>query len=364
MKTYIVSAVIGVSLLGAGIASAQTYQVSYPGCSSIVSDLSYGSRGSQVSALQTYLVAQNYSGGGNWMLTGYYGQATTVAVRIFQGLHGLPQTGIADSATRAAMCLPGQGGGSYYGSMYGYNQNYAQNYTVPFNYYNTYPPPFAQGYSGTQYNYNYSYGYPWYTTGYITLTSLSPQSGPIGTNVIVYGYGFSAERNSVRFGNGVIADLRSGDGRTLTFTVPSEISGYGYQPIGLGSYNVSVTNALGQTSNAVPFTITSIGGNTGPISITSVNGPTNLYTGQTGTWAIYVNSPSNTQLTSSVRWGDENYYGYAAAVPQTTYSSNSVTFSHTYQNPGTYTVTFTVTNQNGQQNSSSVTVNVSYRTYY
>src|SRR3989338_5555792 len=111
--------VLGVAFLalGKGIASAQTY---YPtqsygatysatsygtaatGCVTISRDLWYGSRGTDVLMLQSFLVNQNYAGGGSWMVTGYFGAATQTAVRIFQSQRGLSQTGIVDATTRAA----------------------------------------------------------------------------------------------------------------------------------------------------------------------------------------------------------------------------------------------------------------------
>src|SRR3989344_6760905 len=469
MKQVLVFAASISLLFGASAASAQTYYSFYDSvnsgvCASLTSDLSVGSRGASVSTLQIFLVAQNYPGGGNWMITGYYGQATAAAVRIFQSQHGLAQTGIADAATRTAMC-----GGSY--SNYGTNYNYT---------YNPYISPYAGGYGGTQYNYQNTYNtcgaYPYlpigqagfyscytnnssapvltslspayggpgtsvtvYGTGFDSANntvyiggttlrnissyngtalvftmpsnisgsvsvsvgntygvsnaltfqtggspivcgtypygsygtycpppvygqiSINPASGAIGTSVTVYGGSFSRTNNTVHFGNGIIANLNSFDGTSLSFTVPSTISGYGYQPIGLGTYNVSVTNAAGQTSNAVPFTITSIGsGTTGAPTITSVTGPTSLAVNTQGTWTISVNNnQANSYTTTKVNWGDKNVYGASLSAEQTTYvqGNQTLTFAHTYATAGTYTVTFTVTGVNGLSNTSTVTVN-------
>jgi hypothetical protein len=482
----VVSGVVAVSLFGASLASAQTYYsttsygTSSGSCVNLTQNLSYGSRGSQVSALQTFLVAQNYPGGGSWMISGFYGSATMAAVRNFQQAHGLAATGAVDSSTRAAISNCGNG--------YVYNQNQYQ--------YQTYPSSFAQGYGGTQYSYqippytnynnnnynncgtypyyysctNYgstptltslsvtsasagtqviaygsgfdttsntvyvggmtipgvpsngtsiafavpanangtisvsvsnsrgtsnsltlyvsgnSNGYPYpcnnnsqyqyqYQSGYNynyngycppvntgtpTISYLSPNSGAVGTSVTVYGSGFSSSGNTVRFGNGIISNLTSSDGRTVTFTVPSYLTGYGYQPVGLGTYQVSVSNNTGVVSNAVPFTITSVG-SSGTPTIGSVSGPNMLTTGTTGTWSVTVQNPSSTYLTVSVNWGDTGN-GYAnQAAPQTTYASGSTTFTftHAYFTSGNYTVTFTVSNSSGQSAISSATVSVS-----
>ncbi len=206
--------------------------------------------------------------------------------------------------------------------------------------------------------YGYSYNCP-PNTGVPIISYLSPASGSIGTYVTVYGSGFSSTGNTVHFGNGIISNLSSYDGRSVSFTVPSTVSGYGYQPIGLGTYNVSVSNSAGATSNMTPFTITSLGTTVAP-TITSVNGPTSLGVGVSGTWTIAVNNPNAAYLTTSVRWGDEGTYGYQAGAAQTQVQNQAtLAFTHTYYTSGTYTVTFTVSNGADQQNTSSATVYVS-----
>jgi peptidoglycan hydrolase-like protein with peptidoglycan-binding domain len=80
MQKLIVSLVAAATLLSTGVASAQTYYSGSCG-TTYTRDLTVGSRGSDVTSLQSFLVAQNYPGGGSWMITGYYGQATAAAVR-------------------------------------------------------------------------------------------------------------------------------------------------------------------------------------------------------------------------------------------------------------------------------------------
>src|SRR4051812_43355232 len=106
---------IGISLLASFAAMpAFAQQIS---CASVPAGLSTGSHGSAVTGLQRFLVAQNYSGSGSWMITGNYGPATTAAVRIYQGSHGLPQTGSVDARTAAAIGAGcGSGAGSNYSS--------------------------------------------------------------------------------------------------------------------------------------------------------------------------------------------------------------------------------------------------------
>jgi hypothetical protein len=440
----------------------------------LVSDLSFGSKGSQVSQLQTFLVSQNYPGGGSWMITGNFKSATLAAVRTFQQQQGLAITGIVDASTRAAISRVSCGGYSGGYNMYNYSTN---PYTIPFNNYNTntgvnntncyytYPytcnnynnytygnvsisslsvtsgvagagvtihgygfdysnntvnfgtipltgipsvngtsltftvPSYAtsgsvninvvntRGTSNTlafnvsstggcansyPYNnnccngYSGSYGYNCpqnSTTPYVT--SLSPNSGAVGASTTVYGSGFSSQNNMVRFGSGIVSNVPSYNGTSLTFIVPSQLSGYGSQPVTPGAYNISVSNSAGYTSNAISFTVTSYGGSYGAPVINSVNGPTSLATNVQGTWTVQVTNPSSSYMTTSVNWGDTGGGYVNAAAPQTTYQqgSNTLTFTHSYYTAGTYTVIFTVSNSSGQSNTSSATVTVGGGSY-
>ncbi len=456
MNKIIPSALFIVALFGASVASAQT-------CISLTSDLSTGSRGSQVTNLQNFLVSQNYPGGGSWMVTGYYGQATAAAVRNFQQAQGLAMTGSVDSATRAAINAASCG---YLGASssaynpFSYNFN-AYPYTSVYPAYSTYPTgtlsitsmsqntgvpgntvtlygigfdpinnivyfgsqavsgvssngtsltfvvPATYSYGqnqsvelyvsnsrgtsnkmtftlypyGTYYPYNqynqypcstYSYGGSYgcgcsfggygcgATNGIPVASYLSPNSGTVGTWVTVFGSGFSTTGNSVHFGNGIIGNLNSPDGRSVSFVIPAQLTGFGSQAIVAGTYDVSVSNSAGLSSNALPFTITSISSGVAP-SITSVNGPTTLQSGVQGTWTLVVNNPGGSYLTASVNWGDAYVYGASAVAPQTIYSQGqtTLTFTHTYYANGTYSPTFTVSNASAQQNSASASVVVS-----
>ncbi len=513
MKKLIIASA-SVLILLAGVASAQTYYpISSGSCSSISGYLSIGSSGSQVRALQRFLVAQNYPGGGSWMETGTYGQATAAAVRNFQQTHNLPRTGAVDAATLSAIngasCTgaPAQTtplytsqSNPFTSSFYPFNTNpfttsfgnsypsyptYQNNYQTypylypqnqyrynpyPFNYHTyvtptitslsqntgvpgdvvtvygqgfdpwnntvsiggstlpgvssangtslTFTIPFNIGYYGNgaqqlsisnargtsnsvsftinpfggcgSYgpysncggcgNYGYPYngncggcqGYPYSygncggCNGYgscanapISITSIDPQQGGVGSIVTIYGTGFSTTGNTVHFGNGIIAGLNSADGRAVSFVIPSQLTGYGSQPVVVGTYNVSVANALGAQSGAVPFTVTSTG-TSGTPSITSVTGPTSLNTNQSGSWSVTFNNPGSSYVTVAASWGDTGNGYVNMAAPQTIYGTGSqtATFTHAYNNAGTYTIQFTVANQYGSSNSYTSTVYV------
>ena len=384
------------------------------------------------------------------MVTGYFGAATAAGVKNFQRIQGLPQTGMTDGATAAAISrvsCSGNAGGSYqtYPNILTYPAQYSYPYTsyysgttaitslsqntgsagnnitiygvgfdqwnntvnfgntvltnipsqngtslsviVPSNYYayslvgtsvhitvqnsrgtsnavaftvmgNPYPCNIYSSIPCSGCSYPYPLGYNAYCNPQNTATPivnyLSPASGAVGTAVTVYGAGFSTSNNTVRFGSGIIANLGSSDGRAVSFTVPSQLVGYGTQPVTLSTYQVSVTNSFGITSNAVPFLVTALAGGGAPV-ITSVQGPANLATGVQGVWNIAVNTAGNQYLTFSVNWGDQNMYG-ATPQSQLMNSQQTNTLTHTYYSAGTYTITFTVANNFGQQNTYTTTV--------
>ena len=229
-------------------------------------------------------------------------------------------------------------------------------------------PSGTTGCYNSSYNYGYNYNYNYlptgqagnygYSCGQINISSLIPQSGQSGSSVTIFGRGFSTTGNSIYFGQGIISNVSSFNGTTLTFTVPTQL---GSQFVTTGTYPVYVRNASGQTSNTINFNVTSVGsGPTNAPVITSVNGPTSLNVGVQGTWTLNLNAPAGSYVTTSVQWGDENYYGYTATSPQSTYVSGNqaLTFTHTYQQSGTFTVRFTVSGPGGT-NTSTQTVNVS-----
>lgn len=433
-------AIIAASFVGAATASAQS-------CVDITMNLAYGSRSSEVSSLQSFLVDQNYPGGGSWMITGYYGAATQAAVKDFQHQHNLTPSGIVDSATRAALsCRSTYSTPSYVAPVvptyvnpftpYSYGYPYYNNGTTPmltslsvntggagtnvtiygtgFDYANntvylgsqtlgtfasngtsitvvipsnagsgnvTLYVMNSHGTSNTlafnvlpyfnmcQYPYLYSYGANCGCSVYgnclsdsntyaPTISYLSPSSGAVGASVTVYGSGFTTTGNTVHFGQGVIANLGSADGRSVSFIVPGQISGYGSTQTTLGNYTVSVTNSAGYSTGSLVYSVTSLASTPMP-TITSLNGPTTLQTGVQGTWTLIVNNPSNAYLTTSISWGDAGTYGATVAAPQTFYGNNTLTFTHTYSASGTYIITVTVSNGNGQSNTTTATVNIS-----
>lgn len=211
---------------------------------------------------------------------------------------------------------------------------------------------------------NCSYGFGGfgnYGFGSAAISNMYPTAGSPGTSVTIIGSGFSQRNNSVRFGTGLVTGLTSSDGTSLSFIVPSTLTGYGQQTLTVGTYNVSVTNEFGVSSNSLPFTVPSVSQYFLTPTIAFINGPSSINAGTQGAWTVTVNNPSNSNITASVRWGDEAVYGTAPFSSQivTSQGSQSLNFTHTYLAAGNYTIIFTVSNNTGSQNSVTASVIVS-----
>jgi hypothetical protein len=203
-----------------------------------------------------------------------------------------------------------------------------------------------------------------------SINSITPASGAIGTTVTLYGSGFN-KSDVILFDGGSIRGVSTAaDGTQLSFTVPNGIGPY-CPPQSMcamylrlltpGTYQVSVKDeSSGNTSNAVSFTLT---GNTGSgISINGIDAPAQVSVGTAGTWTVHATLASNTSTTLhySVTWGDEVYplNGSSIMAPQSTTLQTSATFTHIYQRTGTFTPTFTVSNDAGQSATASASVTI------
>jgi peptidoglycan hydrolase-like protein with peptidoglycan-binding domain len=194
-----------------------------------------------------------------------------------------------------------------------------------------------------------------------TLSTLTPNTGTVGSEVTVTGSGFTSD-NTILFDGMVAArDVVMSGSQTLQFSVPSTIgancslSVICTDDVGLvtpGTYNVAVENANG-TSNTATFTVT--GSNTGSLSITGLDAPSQLAVGQTGTWTVHVANATG-QISYSVVWGDEQNTLTPTAAGVSTNVSTSGTFTHSYMNTGTYTPVFMVSGANGSAKTSATVV--------
>jgi hypothetical protein len=320
--------------------------VNEPACLTISSNLRYGADDAytqgQVTQLQQVLVSQGFFDS-SLIGSGHFGPVTLRAVISFQNAHSLPTTGYVGPMTRGVIA-----------SLNGSCQNPV--------------PPQSN----------------------VSLYNLNPQSSVTGATVSVTGFGFTSA-NTILMDGSVAAQnvpitssiaiacttsplCHGGINQTLTFTVPSSLAPYcapGFacamymRLVTPAQYNITVMNANG-TSNALPLTITS--GTTGvnPLSISGLDAPSVLQVGRVGTWTVHASTLDNTGLHYSVVWGDESAMAGTASFmqPQPSTVQNAASFTHTYTTAGTYSPTFTVTNDSGQSVSTTNTISVTPVIYY
>jgi peptidoglycan hydrolase-like protein with peptidoglycan-binding domain len=239
LARWAVTPLIAIALCGfAGVAGADTIQGTVAStapsvqpalCVTLTHSLALRSRDAvtsgEVTSLQNFLAAQGYF---HVTSTGYFGSITMDAVTQFQRANGVSAIGVVGPMTRAAIVRVGCG-------------------TV--------------------------------SQSPVTIYSISPVAGPLGTTVSVTGFGFTSD-NTIRFGNGALVHVpitssiaiacttdpscHGGINQTLTFTVPSTLNPLCYYSGCMmasvqttpGAYAVSVENTNG-TSNAKTFTVTS-----------------------------------------------------------------------------------------------------------
>ena len=204
-----------------------------------------------------------------------------------------------------------------------------------------------------------------------SIASINPASGAAGTLITLNGSGFTGS-DDVMIGGGAISNLSVGaNGAQLSFTLPDGVGAYCapgmacpmyFRLLTPGPYQISVKDvSSGNMSNSVGFTITSGTSGGGTLSVSGLDAPTTLALGSTGTWTVHVNAPSDLpgNLHYSVVWGDEAQFANASIMmPQPTTVQSSASFTHTYQRSGTYTPTFTVTDDSGRSVTTSATVTV------
>lgn len=138
----------------------------------------------------------------------------------------------------------------------------------------------------------------------------------------------------------------------FTWTIPKDL-GLGYQ----GKMRIMLQGAdgsysYGEVFNVLPGTTSNL-----PPVVTGVSGPTNLKVGETGTWTVRAYDPENGSLSYSVAWGDEFIMEPGVApMLRITPTQNTATFTHTYNQVGTFNPTFYVADDKGQQARTSIGV--------
>ena len=93
----------------------------------------------------------------------------------------------------------------------------------------------------------------------LSITSVTPLTGPVGTVVTKKGFGFSKSGNKVSFKSSPIQNLNSSDGTAIVFTIPSSVTPLGLtqpQAVVQGIYSFFVTNNKGKSTSSWQFTVT------------------------------------------------------------------------------------------------------------
>ena len=298
-----------------------------PTCPTFTRTLAQGATGNDVTQLQQYLGVSP---------TGYFGPMTAKAVAAVQADAGLSQVGIVGPATRAWFYKRCGGGG--------WNQNFIASPTsgtaplqVVFN------ARSAPGVSVSSYSVDFGDGdsEPMFNNApqpYAASTGLDYSSQPPVTPMgAIHTYTSNGTYTAKLIYQPPAPPCNAPPGAAcMTVMPPSQIVGTATIQVG------------GMTSTGAP-------------SVTGVDGPASLATGQSGTWTVRASVPNNpnAQLRYSVIWGDESVLGtlnaFAGATAPTLQTSAS--FTHVYARAGTYRPTFTVANDAGSaQTSASVVV--------
>lgn len=121
--------------------------------------------------------------------------------------------------------------------------------------------------------------------------------------------------------------------------------------------NVDSTNDFNTANNEKSVTIkVSELQNTPPV-IDTVDGPSSLKVNEQGTWKIIAHDLDSKYLYYSVDWGEPRIvYSGAAMSDANQVISQESSFTHSYTNPGTYKIRFTVTDDKGASSESTMTV--------
>ncbi|MEK7646165.1 MAG: PKD domain-containing protein [Patescibacteria group bacterium] len=199
-----------------------------------------------------------------------------------------------------------------------------------------------------------------------SITVLSPNGGEVFT----VGKSYTIRWNSVNVPSTelmqIYFDGDDGIARNIVRTANDGAESVYIPDMPLGRYRAEITSVsgipgAGDFSDGYITIIAPPTTNLPPV-INGVTAPTVLKTKEVGTWKIMASDPENGSLSYSIDWGDTATKPgmiTAASIPFVQTS----TFTHSYLNPGTYTVKVTVTDAAGQKAQTSSTVRVDAVTY-
>ncbi len=174
----------------------------------------------------------------------------------------------------------------------------------------------------------------------------------------------------------ITVNATSSAGATVTYTSPSvtddvdvgktatctPASGTVF-PVGTTKVTCSYTDSSGLKADDTYFNVI-VKSDSNPSTskmpnISGISAPTVLDVDEVGTWTVKASDAANGTLSYAVDWGDMSAMSTMEATPVFVQTS---TFTHAYDKAGTYTIKFTVKNEAGKTNTSTVTVRVDEET--
>ncbi len=293
-----------IAKLQAQLSAMQNNQSTTGWCHTFNTDIEFRDNTGEVSALQSALEKDGIDMPSfpNAEAKKYFNAATSMNVKAFQKKYGISQSGYVGPKTRAKL-----------NAIYGCVDNHGKPIINPAN-----------------------------------IKIITPSEGTIQSiesTIRWESNNFVGNRGTV---NLVLLDVNDSFVANIGGNIPN-LGSYKWKiPASLsGQYKIQVgsnknsTGGMYAVGRSGLFTISNHTSN--GITINSVSGPNSLNVGQTGTWKINATAPSGMNLTYFVDWGDIIYPVTAGGVAPTYRNAvQTLTFTHSYAQAGTYTVKFRV----------------------
>ncbi len=345
-------------------------------CPELPKIIKFGQIGDEVKNIQKFL-AQDKSVYPQGLTTGYFGPMTEKALEKFQKKYNLKETGELDDDTKDVLekvigptigstTIGGSSGGSYSGVYFNCiipptpdpRPNPVPDPTLPVSNLISVNSPAT----GSAWQVGQTYNIAWYEL-LTTAASATANSSPDNVQNVsiqfepyfscMYPQYQDKGRSSVCMIAQpmpyVIVASTPNDG-SFSWTIPQ---GFSWTE---GRIVVSIIGQESIYGKSGVFKIYSGNSDSNkPPVISGVSGPTVIGVGEIGTWTVKAYDPENGSLSYLVQWGDQLAANLSLPL-MSSEMAQTATFSHTYQNPGIYTVVITVADKSGLSAKTGLTV--------